>query len=96
MKLNFAAKLHFFLHMSKFFCNFAAQNGAKMKLLLVLLTVMTFTIEKKNEVSMAGLWPYDIVVDYANTGTKGNVGAGDKATLSLSGLENIQIESVTL
>ena len=67
-----------------------------MKLLLVLLTVMTFTIEKKNEVSMAGLWPYDIVVDYANTGTKGNVGAGDKATLSLSGLENIQIESVTL
>lgn len=67
-----------------------------MELLLVLLTVMTFTIESKTSVSMDGLWPYDIGVNYANTGTKGNVEAGDKATLSLSGLENIQLESVTL
>lgn len=67
-----------------------------MKLLLVLLSVMTFTIQSKNSVSMDGLWPYDITVDYRNTGTKGNVKAGDKATLSLGGLENIRLESVTL
>ena len=67
-----------------------------MNLLLILLSVMTFTIESKTSVSMDGLWPYDIGVNYTNTGTKGNVGAGDIAILSLSGLENIQLESVKL
>ena len=67
-----------------------------MKLLLVLLSVMTFTIQSKNSVSMDGLWPYDITVDYLNTGTKGNVSAGNKATLTLGGLENIRLEAVTL
>ena len=67
-----------------------------MNLLLVLLSVMTFTIESRTSVSMDGIWPYDIGVNYTNTGTKGNVGAGDRATLSLSGLENVQLESVTL
>jgi len=65
-----------------------------MNILLILLSVMTFTVESKNSVSMEGSWPYDIGVVYACDYQKGSVRAGDKATLSLSGLELLQLQEI--
>lgn len=65
-----------------------------MKLLLILLGVMTFVVESKNSVTMDGLYPYGIEVNYANTGQKGSVTAGQVATLSLSNLSGISIDQI--
>lgn len=65
-----------------------------MKLLLILLSVMTFTIQDKRNVTAEGEWPYDFDVSYYNTGSKGSVTANDTATLSLTHLEGIAIEKV--
>lgn len=67
-----------------------------MKLLLILLAVMTWTVESKNSVSLSddSKVPYDIEVSYANTGTKGNVTANDTATLILSHLDGITINGI--
>ncbi len=67
-----------------------------MKLLLILLSIVTFTVKDKRSVDMTGTWPYDIGVSYYNTGNKGSVTDKDTATLRLSGLENVQIESVQI
>ena len=67
-----------------------------MKLLMVLMALMSFIIENKNSVSMDGTWPYDIEVNYANTGSKGSVTAGQTATLSLSHLDGITIDQVVV
>ena len=65
-----------------------------MKLLLVLMAVMSFTVESKTTVSADGLWPYDMSATYANTYNKGQVRANDVATLTLSGLNGITIDAV--
>ena len=65
-----------------------------MNLLLVLLTVMTFTVESWNSVSMDGQWPYDIEVAYNCSYQKGQVRAGDVATLTLSELGGIVVEKI--
>ena len=67
-----------------------------MRLLLVLLAMMTWTVESKNSVSLSddSLVPYDIEVSYANTGRKGDVTANDTATLVLGHLEGIPINSI--
>ena len=65
-----------------------------MRFLLIILAVMTWTVESKNSVSGDGTWPYDIEVSYSNTYTKGNVRKGDVATLTISHLENIDVERV--
>jgi len=65
-----------------------------MNLLLALLTVMTFTVETKNSVSMNGQCPYDIEVAYECSYQKGQVRAGDVATLSLSNLGGMVIEQI--
>ncbi len=68
-----------------------------MKLLLILLSmVMTWTVESKSQVSLedGSLVPYDIEVDYACTYQKGTVRKGDTATLSLTNLGGITVESV--
>ena len=67
-----------------------------MKLLLLIVSVMTWTVQSKNSVSGSGSWPYDIEVAYANTYNKGQVRGGDTATLMLSHLEGIMIEQVSL
>ncbi len=67
-----------------------------MKLLLVILSMMSCLVQTKNSVSMDGLWPYDIEVSYANTGQKGDVTAGQVATLSLAHLDGIDIEQITV
>ena len=65
-----------------------------MQLLLIWLSVMTFTVESKSAVSSAGEWPYDMEARYACTYQKGQVRAGDTATLHVSGLDGITIEKV--
>ena len=66
-----------------------------MKLLLVILAVMTWTVETKNTVSLdaASTKPPGTEVHYRNTGSKGSVTAKDTAILSLSHLGGIKIES---
>ena len=65
-----------------------------MKLLLVLMAVMSFTVESKTTVSADGLWPYDMSATYANTYNKGQVRANDVATLTVSGLDGITIDAI--
>lgn len=68
-----------------------------MKLLLILLSFMTLTVKDKNTVELTdGQWPYDIEVSYSNTYNKGQVRAGDVATLILSNLGNITVEQITM
>ena len=69
---------------------------AYMKLLLVLLAVMTWTVESKNAVSLSddSTVPYDIEVGYGCTYQKGDVRANDTATLVLSHLEGITINGI--
>ena len=65
-----------------------------MNLLLVLLSVMTITVETKSSVSMDGEWPYDIDVSYSNSYQKGDVRSGDVAELRLSHMEGVVVEKV--
>ena len=69
-----------------------------MNLLIILLSVMTWTVESKNSVALAegGTVPYDIEVSYANTYNKGQLRAGDVAALTLSNLGGITVERVSL
>lgn len=65
-----------------------------MKLLLILLGVMTWTVESKNAVSGDGIWPYDIEVSYSNTYQKGQVRAADVAELTLGNLGGLTVEKI--
>lgn len=69
-----------------------------MKLLLVILAVMTWTVKDKNNVSLSddSTVPYDIEVSYTNTYNKGHVRAGDVATLNLTNLGGITVEKISL
>ena len=82
--------------MSIFFCNFARKIGQIMKLLLILLSVMTFTVQSKTSVSADGTWPYDMSAEYNNNSSqgKGNVGKDDVAFLNVTGLGGIAVEKV--
>ena len=63
-----------------------------MNLLLVLLSVMTFTVETKNSVTTNGQCPDDMEVAYNCSYQKGQVRAGDVATLTLGNLGGIAQE----
>lgn len=65
-----------------------------MKLLLVLLATMTFTVQSKTSVKADGEWPYSMGATYANTGSKGNVTDHDTATLLVTGLGGITIDAI--
>lgn len=69
-----------------------------MKLLLIILSVMTWTVESKTAVTLAdgGSVPYDIEVSYTNTYNKGQVRNDDVATLTLGNMGGITIERVSL
>ena len=82
--------------MSKKCSIFARKIACEMKLLLVLLSVMTFTVESKTKVSASGTWPYEMSASYACSYQKGDVRANDTATLRVSGLEGTTIEYVRL
>ena len=65
-----------------------------MKLLLLILSIMTFTVKDKRTVTADGLWPYDMEATYYNTGSKGSVTSKDTATLSVSGLDGVEVQQV--
>ena len=65
-----------------------------MKLLLLLMSVMTFTVQTMNSVQAEGSWPYDMDASYACTYQKGDVRAGDTATLHIFGLDGIIVEKI--
>ena len=65
-----------------------------MKLLLVLLSVMTWIVDSKNTVHGEGTGPYSIDVSYSCSYQKGTVRAGDEAVLTLTQLGGITVEQV--
>ncbi len=67
-----------------------------MKLLLIILSLMTFTIQDKHSVATSEDKPLGMQVSYANTGSKGSVTAGQEATLRLTGLGGITIDQITV
>lgn len=69
-----------------------------MQFLLLILSVMTWTVESKNAVSPAegSSAPHGVEAVYANNYQKGQVRAGDEAVLTLSHLDGITIERVSL
>lgn len=70
-----------------------------MKLLLILLSaMMTWTVKTKSSVELAegSIVPYDIGVSYYNTYQASQVRANDTATLRLSGMENLRLESIQI
>ena len=81
------------MRMSFFLCNFARKIGI-MNILFIIVSVMTLTVQSNSSVSVLGDYPYNMVVDYSNTGTKGNVKQGDVAALNLTQLGGIAIEKV--
>ena len=67
-----------------------------MKFLLVILAVMTWTVENKNTVSGAGEMPGSVQAIYANTYQKGDVRQGDTATLVLTNIGGRTIEEIVV
>ena len=65
-----------------------------MKLLLLILSVMTFTVQTKISVSQDGECPYNMGVEYSNTYQKGDVRKGDIAQLRLTQLGGITLEKI--
>ena len=65
-----------------------------MKFLLLILSIMTWTVENKNAVTGEGMWPYDIEVSYSCTYQKGTVRANDEAVLSLGNLGGITVDKI--
>ena len=69
-----------------------------MNLLIILLSVMTWTVESKTSVTLAEgtVSPYGTQASYGNTYNKGQLRAGDMATLVLENLGGITVERVSL
>lgn len=67
-----------------------------MKLLLIILSVMTFTVQTKTSVSVEGATPSNLEVEYSNSYQKGDVRKDDVAALMLRELGGIAVESVVV
>lgn len=67
-----------------------------MRMLLIFLSVMTWTVETKNTVAGDGDIPAGTTAEYACSYQKGQVRQGDNATLTLSSLGGVTIEEVTV
>lgn len=65
-------------------------------ILACLCTIVTFTIETKSSVSVSGITPEHSSAEYACTYKKGQLTAGNTATLSLTGWQGLEIHSITL
>ena len=61
---------------------------------LIISIVMTWTVETNSSVSGEGMWPYDMDLSYRNTYQRGQVRAGDTATLAFTHLEGIDVEAI--
>ena len=58
--------------------------------------IATFTVETNKKVSTSGILPEGATAEYVCTYKKGTITAGNSATLTLSGWQNTEIQSVTL
>ena len=67
-----------------------------MSFLCLLAAVASFVIESKTSVSMSGELPVGATATYECTYRKGQLTAGNSATLRLSGWQNTEISRVTL
>ena len=65
-----------------------------MNVLLLILSVMTWTVKDKNTVTGDGAYPYSIEANYSCTNTKGTVRANDEAVLTLTNMGGITVEQV--
>lgn len=65
-----------------------------MNLLLLILSVMTWTIQDKNTVTADGSCPNSVIAEYSCTNTKGTVRANDEAVLTLTNLGGITVDKV--
>lgn len=80
--------------MSKNICTFARKIVRKMKLLMILLAVMTWTVESKNSVTGGGELPSGVDVTYECSYQKGTVRANDEAVLRLSGMSRVTVTQI--
>ena len=55
---------------------------------------MTFTVKDKRTVTADGEWPFSMSAAYYNTGSKGSVTSKDTATLQVSGLEHVALDTI--
>ena len=67
-----------------------------MKLLLILLAVMTWTVKDKNTVTPSDAIPNGVVAEYSCTYQKGMVRAGDEAVLTLTGLGGRTVNGIDI
>ncbi len=65
-------------------------------ILSIMMSVMTITIESKSAVSLSGDVPAGVSATYENTYKKGQLTAGNSATLTMSGMEGMKIAAVQL
>lgn len=62
----------------------------------VLCTIVTFTIESKSSVSVSGVLPDAVHVEYSNTYKKGQLTAGNTAVLQITGWQDVEINAVRI
>ena len=67
-----------------------------MKFLIIILSVMSFLVETKNSVTQDGTCPHNMEAFYSCSYQKGTVRKGDNATLTLSHLDGITIEKISV
>ena len=65
-----------------------------MKLILILLSLMTFTVVDKNSVTADGQWPYSMEATYSCSYQKGTVRKDDVAALTVTGLGGMTVEKI--
>ena len=58
--------------------------------------IASFTIETNKKVSTSGILPEGAAAEYVCTGRKGQMTKGQSATLTLTGWQNTEIQSVRL
>lgn len=66
------------------------------KFLMIILSVMSFWVETKNSVRPEGVWPYNMDAVYTCTYQKGTVRKGDQAVLTVSGLDGITVQKISV
>lgn len=67
-----------------------------MKMLLIILAVMTFTVKDKSTVTLSGVCPANTVAEYTCSYQKGSVRSGDEAVLNLSSLGGIKVKKISI
>lgn len=66
------------------------------KMFSLIALVATFVVESNKKVSQSGIIPENAHAEYVCTGKKGQITAGQTATLTLSNWGNTEIQGVTL